>query len=815
MASVRAYKIAEELGIDRNEFVAKAKELGVDLRNAMAPLEDAQVAFLREKLAVKKTGDKITEARVEVGGGAVIRRRKRALPEPEPEPVPTPEPQLAPVPAAAPEPAPEVLPEAAPEPAVVDPAAAAAPPAAKPAGEEEKEDEEPARGAGPRGRTLPREEGAVAGDRAAPSRKQFREVVNLREQEQLARQVVGRTAGRTPAPIDPRNIAPPRRRRRDAPVKQKSASAAAAKPGKRIVRMDREISVAELARQLGVKAPQVQGKLMGLGMMVSLTQAVPAETAGLVAAEFGAEVQDTGFQESAYLEAKPSEGAEVTGSPRPPVVTVMGHVDHGKTSLLDALRQTNVVAAEAGGITQHIGAYQVHVGGHTITFIDTPGHAAFTAMRARGAEVTDIVILVVAASEGIMPQTIEAIDHAKAAGVPIIVAVNKIDLPDANPQLTRQRLMEHGIVVEDYGGDTLAVNISATKKTGLDKLLEAIVLQAELLEPRADASMRARGAVLEAQLDKGLGPVATVLVQEGTLHRGDIVVVGTHWGRVRSMTNDRGESQKEAAPSTPVQIVGLSGVPDAGDALHAVENERLAKEIVDHRVDEARKERQPAARPRVSLEDLFAQEGGGPKELSLIVKADVQGSAEALRDALTKLSTERVRVNVLRVAVGGVTESDVELAQASGAIIVGFHVRPDAAARRAAESSGVDIRTYQIIYEMLDEVRAAMAGLLPPTTRAVVLGQAEVRQLFNVPRVGTIAGSYVTDGVVRRGARLRLVRDGVQIYDGRFASLKRFKDDAREVQSGFECGIGIEGYNDLKVGDVIEAYEIESKPAEL
>ncbi len=813
MASVRAYKIAEELGIDRNEFVAKAKELGVDLRNAMAPLEDAQIALLREKLAVKKTGDKITEARVEVGGGAVIRRRKRSAPEALVEPEPAPEPQpLAVAPLVAPEPAQEPALEVAPEPAV-DPAA---PAVAKPAGEEERDDEEPgARAAGVRGRALPRsEDTAAAGDRAASSRKQFREVVNLREQEQLAKQVVGRTGGRTPTSIDPRNIAPPRRRRRDAPVKQKSASAAAAKPGKRIVRVEREISVAELARQLGVKAPQVQGKLMSLGMMVSLAQTVPAETAGLVAAEFGAEVQDTGFQESAYLETKPSEGAEVAGTPRPPVVTVMGHVDHGKTSLLDALRKTNVVAGEAGGITQHIGAYQVHVDGHTITFIDTPGHAAFTAMRARGAQVTDIVVLVVAASEGIMPQTVEAIDHAKAAGVPIIVAVNKVDLPDANPQLTRQRLMEHGIVVEDYGGDTLAVNISATKRTGLDKLLEAIVLQAELLEPRADTSARARGTVLEAELDKGLGPVATVLVQEGTLHRGDIVVVGTHWGRVRSMTSDRGETLQEAPPSTPVQIVGVSGVPDAGDALHAVESERLAKEIVDHRLDEARKEKQPAARPRVSLEDLFASEGAA-KELSLIVKADVQGSAEALRDALTKLTTERVRVNVLRVAVGGITESDVELAQASGAIIVGFHVRPDAAARRSAESSGVDIRTYQIIYEMLDEVRAAMAGLLPPTTREVMLGQAEVRQLFSIPRVGTIAGSYVTEGVIRRSARLRLVRDGVQLYDGKFGSLKRFKDDAREVQSGFECGIGIEGYNDLKLGDVIEAYEIESKPAEL
>jgi translation initiation factor IF-2 len=475
-----------------------------------------------------------------------------------------------------------------------------------------------------------------------------------------------------------------------------------------------------------------------------------------------------------------------------------------------------VVAGEAGGITQHIGAYQVHVNDHSITFIDTPGHAAFTAMRARGAQVTDLVILVVAASEGIMPQTVEAIDHAKAAGVPIVVAVNKCDLPDANPRLTRQRLMEHGIVVEDFGGDALAVDVSATKKMNLDKLLEAVVLQAELIEPKADPARRAKGAVLEAELDRGRGPVATVLVQDGTLHRGDVIVVGRHWGRVRMMTDHHSESVEEAPPSMPVRVVGLSGVPDAGDIVHAVESERVAKDIVANR--EAREREQAAAptRPRVSLEQLFAAaEGEGPKELQVIVKADVQGSAEALREALVKLSTEKVKVNVLHTAVGGVTESDVQLAQASNAVIVGFHVRPDAKARKLAEANGVDVRVYQIIYEALDEVRAAMAGLLPPISKEVVLGQAEVRKTFTIPKAGTVAGCYVTDGLMRRGARTRLVRDGVQVFDGRFASLKRFKDDVREVQTGFECGIGLEGFNDVKVGDVIEAYEIQEQPAQL
>jgi len=394
--------------------------------------------------------------------------------------------------------------------------------------------------------------------------------------------------------------------------------------------------------------------------------------------------------------------------------------------------------------------------------------------------------------------------------------VNKCDLPDADPRLTRQRLMEHGVVLEDFGGETLAVDVSAVKKQNLDKLLEAVVLQAELNEPKADPTIRAKGAVLESSLDRGVGPVATVLVQEGTLHRGDIIVVGHHWGRVRSMTDHRGETVKEAGPSTPVQVMGLSGVPDAGDIVHAVESERVAKDIVSNREAREREQAGAPSRPRVSLEELFAAaEGDGPKELRVIVKADVQGSAEALREALLKQATDKVNVNVLSVGVGGITESDVQLAMASEAVIVGFHVRPEAKARKLAEGNGVDIRVYQIIYEAIDEVRAAMAGLLPPTLKEVVLGQAEVRKTFTIPKAGTIAGCYVTDGLMRRAARTRLVRDGVQVFDGRFGSLKRFKDDVREVQTGFECGIGLEGFNDVKVGDVIEAYEIQEQPAQL
>jgi translation initiation factor IF-2 len=555
---------------------------------------------------------------------------------------------------------------------------------------------------------------------------------------------------------------------------------------------------------------------MALGTMASINQSIDVETARQLAREFGYEVQDVGFREEEYLvPAEATEGAENL-VPRPPVITVMGHVDHGKTSLLDAIRRTNVVAGEAGGITQHIGAYQVTVDAQRLTFIDTPGHAAFTEMRARGAQVTDMVVLVVAATEGIMPQTVEAIDHAKAAGVPIVVAVNKIDLPGANARQARQRLMEHGLLPEEFGGDTLCVDVSAIKGIGLDQLLETLTLQAEVLELKADPSARASGVVLEARLDRGRGPVASVLVQNGTLRGGDIIVIGTEYGRVRALEDENGQRLKEAGPSTPVQIFGLSGVPEAGQALHVVESERVAKEIVEHRLGEKRiAAPEPAAAPR-SLEDLFAGvEAGGVQQLRLVLKADVHGSVEALRDAVLKLSTDAVKVDVIHSGVGAVTETDVMLAKASGAIVIAFHVRPDPAARRAAEGQGVEIRAYRVIYEVTDDVKKAMVGLLPPTVSEEHLGRAEVRRVFNVPRVGTIAGCYVVDGMVRRNVGCRLLRDGVQVYEGRVGSLKRFKDDAREVAAGFECGIGIEGYNDVKVGDAIECFVVQEKPATL
>jgi translation initiation factor IF-2 len=821
MATIRAYKLAEELGLDRTEFVEKAAALGHVLKSAMAALEDDVANELREKLGAKKDRGLVTERRVEqtTGGAAVIRRRKKAA---EPEP-PAPSPLVdeeAPIAAVAgpesapfePEPAEgseEPAPELSPEPAFAAQAtAAAAAESAAPGGAARHREAAPEMPA-----MSDRGAGATAARPGRSQRKLVREVVNLREQERLARQATGRTQVRRPTGIDPRSATSPRRRRRDGTARPAAASSAAPpRETRRTLRIEGAIAVGELARLLGAKAPDVQRKLMALGTMVSINQSIDIETARKVAAQYDAEVQDVGFKEEAFFEEAVAAEGEDKAPLRPPVVTVMGHVDHGKTSLLDAIRQANVVEGEAGGITQHIGAYQARLGDHLITFIDTPGHAAFTEMRARGAAVTDIVVLVVAATEGIMPQTIEAIEHAKAAEVPIVVAVNKCDLPGANPAQTRQRLMEHGLVPEDFGGETICVDVSATRRTGLEKLLEMIQLQAEVLELRADPERRASGVVLEARLDKGRGPVATLLVQQGTLSPGDVLVAGTAVGRVRAMEDERGRRLESAGPSVPVQVTGLDSVPNAGELAHVVESERVAKDIVAHRESQRREGGAEVAKPKRSLEEIFAAaEGGGVKELAVVLKADTRGSVEAIRDALLKLSRDEVKVDVLLAGVGAVTESDVMLAKASGAVVVAFHVRPEPAARRAAEGQGVDVRVYQIIYEVVDDVKKAMEGLLPPTISEAFLGRAEVRQTFSVPRIGTIAGCFVSEGSIRRNSQCRLVRDGVQIYDGRVGSLKRFKDDAREVQSGFECGIGIDGYNDVKVGDVIETYALKEE----
>jgi translation initiation factor IF-2 len=576
---------------------------------------------------------------------------------------------------------------------------------------------------------------------------------------------------------------------------------------KRIIRITESISVGELAKRMGIKANDLIKSLMKMGMMVTINHPLDFDTAVILASEYGYEVENVAVDLDEILESVPD--APETLEKRPPVVTIMGHVDHGKTSLLDAIREANVIAGEAGGITQHIGAYDVELKGRKITFLDTPGHEAFTAMRARGAKVTDIVILVVAADDGVMPQTREAINHSKAAEVPIIVAINKIDKPDAKPERVKQELMEFGLVASEWGGDATMVEVSAKKRLNLEELLEMILLQADVMELKANPNKLAKGTIVEAKLDKGRGPVATVLVQEGTLKAGDYCVVGIHSGRVRAMQNERGEKVLEAGPSKPVELVGLSGVPDAGDVFVAMKDEKQAKEIATLRQIKLR-EVEMAKHTKLSLEDLYRKiQSGEVKDLNVIVKGDVQGSVEAVGESLRKLSTDAVRLNVIHSAVGAVTETDVNLAAASNAIIIGFNVRPEVKAQGLAEKEGVDIRLYNIIYDAVEDVKKAMEGLLSPTFKEKYLGRSEVRELFSVPKIGVVAGCHVQDGKMLRNAQVRLLRDNVVVYEGKMSSLRRFKDDVKDVASGYECGIGLENYNDLKVGDIIEAFEME------
>ena len=573
------------------------------------------------------------------------------------------------------------------------------------------------------------------------------------------------------------------------------------------VALPEEMTVGELALTLKVQASEIVKKLMGLGVMASISDVIDFDTASLVAMEIGAKVtkQVVVTIEDRLFEVEDKEEAQ---EPRPPIVVVMGHVDHGKTSILDAIRKTSVVSGEAGGITQHIGAYQVQVDGRPITFLDTPGHAAFTSMRARGAQVTDIAVLVVAADDGIMPQTVEAINHAKEAGVSIIVAINKMDKPEANPERIKQQLTEYELVPEEWGGDTICVPVSAKTGMGLDNLLEMILLVADTMELTANPNRMAKGTVIEAKLDTGRGPVATVLIQTGTLHSGEAIIAGTAVGRVRVMTNDKGQKVEEAGPSCPVEITGLAEVPAAGDIFNAVEDEKLARELVEKRRME-QKEEEFKRYQKVTLDNLFEHISEGEVlELPVIVKGDVQGSVEAVRQSLEKLSNDEVRVRVIHGAVGAVSESDVMLANASHAIIVGFNVRPDPTAKANAERDGVEIRLYRIIYDAIEEIEAAMKGMLKPKTEEVDLGRAEIRNVYKITGVGAVAGCYVLDGKMVRSANIRVVRDGIIIADDKMASLRRFKDDVKEVAQGYECGITLEKFSDLKNGDIFEAYEI-------
>lgn len=586
------------------------------------------------------------------------------------------------------------------------------------------------------------------------------------------------------------------------------------KAAKRKIRVDEAIRVADMAHQLGIKANEIIKVLFDLGIMATINQSIDIDTATLVASEFGYEVEKAGFSEDDYLLPKEEDTPENL-MPRPPVVTIMGHVDHGKTSLLDAIRKSNVTSGEAGGITQHIGAYHVKTRRGEIVFLDTPGHEAFTAMRARGAQITDLVILVVAADDGVMEQTREAISHSKAANVPIVVAVNKMDKPGADPDRVLRELSELGLQPEDWGGDTIVAKVSAKTREGLDDLLELVALQSEIMDLKANPNKPARGHIVEAKLDKGRGPVATVLIQDGTLNPGDNFVCGTFSGRVRALTNDQGKKVKEAGPSIPVEVQGFEGVPEAGEAFMVVADDKVARRIADSRAVK-RRERDLASESRVTLETFLAHANDKEAQtLNLVLKADVQGSLEAISEALNKLSTDKVRINIVHGGTGAISESDILLASASRAIVVGFNVRPASRIKDIAERENVDIRFYDIIYKLADEVKSAMAGLLAPVEREVYLGQAEVRKTYTLPKVGTIAGCYVADGKIARNAGVRLLRDGVVVYTGKIASLKRFKDDAREVVKGNECGAGLENFNDIKIGDIIEAFETVEEAATL
>jgi translation initiation factor IF-2 len=587
------------------------------------------------------------------------------------------------------------------------------------------------------------------------------------------------------------------------------AFSAPTEPMVRDVVVPETISVADLAHKMSVKAAEVIKALMKLGSMVTINQVLDQDTAMIVIEDMGHKAVRAKLDDpDAFLTEEQPAHAAVVAESRAPVVTVMGHVDHGKTSLLDAIRRTKVAVGEAGGITQHIGAYHVETAKGMVTFLDTPGHEAFTAMRARGSKVTDLVILVVAADDGVMPQTQEAIAHAKAAKVPIVVALNKIDKPEANPERVMQDLSAHEVVPEQWGGDTQFVPVSARTGAGLDALLDAVLLQAEVLDLKAPKDAPAKGVVIESRLDKGRGPVATVLVQSGTLKRGDVLLAGSVFGRVRALVDEAGNNVEAAGPSIPVEVLGLSDVPAAGADVLVLGDERKAREIALFRQGKFR-DVKLAKQQSAKLENIFDQMGEGEKKmLQLIIKADVQGSYEGLSHALSKLSTDEVKVNIVHAAIGGITESDINLALASKAVVIGFNVRADAAARKLAESSGIDIRYYNIIYEAVDEIKAAMTGMLAPERKESVLGTIEVREIFKISKVGTVAGCFVNDGLARRNAKVRVLRDSVVIYEGEFDSLKRFKDDVREVKAGFECGLSLKGYNDLKIGDLLEVFEV-------
>ena len=859
VAKIRVYELAKEFGMAPKNLVAKLRTLGVEVANHMSNLDGVDADRVRRAIE-RERQESLVEERL---SDTVIRRRSRsagaarpapAPPAPAPPPLaeiepPAPPPEMPLVTASAsapsePEVAASVAEAHAPSVSEVTveatPVAAEEPVGAAPAEIASEAETEPTLlpGEAKPVSTVPVPvkipQPVVTGSAATGqfiqlpglgSREAGVPKIEIKDRDEELRRMgrgglISRGPGgrdwRAPGAPGQRPGGPPRKKVAMAGKKLKQTLITTPAEHKRVIRMGETIGVADLAQKMGVKGNEVVKKLWALGMMgVNINQNIELDAASLIATEFGYQVESTAFNEEEVI----SEGQVVDDPedlvPRAPVVTVMGHVDHGKTSLLDAIRKANVAAGEAGGITQHIGAYRVHTPQGDVVFLDTPGHEAFTAMRARGAQMTDIVVIVVAAEEGPMPQTIEAIKHAQAAEVPILVAINKIDKPGANPAMVKTRLMEQRLVGEEMGGETIYVEVSAKTKQGIDRLLEMLALQAEVLELKANPKKAAKGHVVEARLDRGRGAIATVLVKEGTLRVGDLVVAGEAYGKLRAMLGDKGQNISEAPPSTPVELLGLDGVPEAGEIFNVVADEKSAKALVEHR-REQRKRKEAGSATRVSLENILDKiKEGEAKEVRIVLKADVQGSVEAISNALRNLSTPTVGVNVIAAAVGGITESDVTLAKASAAIVVGFNVRPAGKSRALADQEGVDIKLYQIIYDAIDDVKKAMLGMLSPVTKEKVLGRAEVRQVFHITKAGTVAGCTVVEGKVTRRSHVRLIRDSVVVHTGRLSSLRRFKDDASEVTHGYECGIGLENYGDIKEGDVIEAFEVESIAAVL
>jgi translation initiation factor IF-2 len=866
MSKKRVYELARELGIDNKELISRLEKLGIAVRSHSSTLEESDLQKIQQEL-ISGEPREMVEQRIK---STVIRRRAVPQPiedvkievVPQPAPVaPEEKPKEVPVPKEAPEigvaPQPQAPPKIVteeippvepppPEETIVRKMEAPVEKTAEESVAVEKKHEKikpvekeplptmtpPPVAAGAEGvperkekevalsPQLPRET-VIAVKREFPPRsalKVIKEVAPPKVEKPVKLEVEKhKLKGKKPIEVvmeEPpakkkafiqqlvdkkdkregkdREDRQPRWReaKKQAPVKMKKTVVTIPKAIKRRIKVGEAVTVGELAKRMGVKASEVINKLIGLGLMVTINQSIDYDAATLIATEFGYQVEsvDAEYDES-----------------RAPVVTIMGHVDHGKTSLLDAIRQTNVMGGEAGGITQAIGAYHVHIKDRDIVFLDTPGHEAFTAMRARGANVTDIVVLVVAADDGVRDQTIEAINHARVAAVPIIIAINKMDKPGADPGRIRQVLADYDLVPEDWGGNTIYCEVSAKKKEGMEELLELILLQADMMDLKADPQRPARGVIIEAKLDRGRGPVATVLIQEGTLKEGDAFVSKTEFGKVRAMIDDQGRRVKEAGPSMPVEVIGFSRVPQVSAEFVTVNDERKARSIGEHWTRKER-ERELSMSTKITLEQLYQKIKEGVKELNVIVKGDVQGSIEALTEALNKLSTTDIKLKIIHSSAGAITETDVMLASASNAVIIGFNVRPDGRVVDIAEKEGVEIKLYDVIYDVIGDMKAAIEGLLDPVYREVVQGRAEVRELFKVPKVGTIAGSYVTDGKITRNSTLKLVRDGVLVYDGKFLSLRRFKDDVKEVASGYECGIGIEGFNDIRIGDTIESY---------